>query len=114
MLLQDSHFILNLLDQAIEKVNSCYFIKVKVFLNQFGQKDPDTLELSDLADPSSVRSVSVHMALMIVAKDPDTHVLLGCKTLWVSEAHYFPHWGCMRPQTSRQILTTLGWMSVMT
>lgn len=45
-------FILNLLDQAIEKTNSCYFIKVKVFLNQFGQKDPDTLQLSDLADPS--------------------------------------------------------------
>lgn len=58
----NSLFILNLFDQVIEKTNSFSFIKVKVCLNQFGQEDPDTLQLSDLADPSSVKSVSVHMA----------------------------------------------------
>lgn len=77
VLLQDRHFILDLLDQALEKANSCYFIKVKVFLNQFGQKNPEQLEVSELADLSSVRSLSVHTACKIVARDPDTHVLFS-------------------------------------
>ncbi|KAL7397250.1 hypothetical protein ABVT39_019213, partial [Epinephelus coioides] len=73
----DQPFILSLLDQAVEKANSCCFLKVIATLGQFGQRDPDILQVNDLVAPSSVVSISVHLAVKVLAVREDTHLLFS-------------------------------------
>ena len=77
VLRRDCTFILSLLDKAVEMANACYFLQVVLFLTQFGQKDVECWDVSDIADPDQVRSMSVHYACNLVAKDPSTHVLFS-------------------------------------
>ncbi|CAL8275570.1 unnamed protein product [Arctogadus glacialis] len=73
----DQSFILSLLDQAVETANSCSFLQVIATLGQFGQRDPDVLQLGDLVLAGSVESVSVHLASKVLAVGEDTHLLLS-------------------------------------
>ena len=73
----DQSFILSLLDQAVETANSCSFLQVIPTLGQFGQRDPEVLQLGDLVLPGSVESVSVHLASKVRAVGVDTHLLLS-------------------------------------
>ncbi|XP_073320861.1 uncharacterized protein [Pagrus major] len=73
----DQGFILSLLDQAVEKANGCYFLQVIATLGQFGQQDPDILQLSNLIGSDSVGSLSVHLASKVLAVREDTHLLLS-------------------------------------
>ncbi|KAL7372735.1 hypothetical protein ABVT39_021596 [Epinephelus coioides] len=55
VLWRDATFIMSLLDMAVEKANACHFMKVAIFMNQFGQKDIEPLDITDIVDPSQVR-----------------------------------------------------------
>ena len=77
VLWQDLPFIMSLLDKAVEEANSCRFLQVMLTLNQFGQKAPNTLELTDIVDVTDVKAVSVHLAVKFVAIDYDQHILFS-------------------------------------
>lgn len=64
-------FIISLFDKAVEKANECHFMQVVITLNQFGQKDVEPLDITDILDPGEVRSISVHFACNIVAPGLD-------------------------------------------
>lgn len=72
---RDATFIYSLIDQAVEKANSCPFLNVVLILNQFDQKDIEEVALTDIFDTSDVKSVCVHFACNMAAKDHDTHLL---------------------------------------
>lgn len=76
ILRRDAMFM-SLINKAVDKADECHFMKLVILLNQFGQKDVKPLELTDILDPGEVRSVSVHFACNIVAKDPWTHLLFS-------------------------------------
>lgn len=77
VLRQDQMFILKLLDEAVERVNSCTFLKVVATLGQFGQRDGDGVDLTDVVNPDCVDSVSYHLAVKITAAEKDTHLFFS-------------------------------------
>lgn len=77
VLRRDATFIMNLLDRAVEGANKCHFLRVAFFLNQFGQKDLEPLDISDIMDPCQVTTVSVHFACNVRAKVCQTHILFS-------------------------------------
>lgn len=57
ILRRDATFIYSLIDEAVEKANSCQYLKVLILLNQFGQKDIEDIDIMDIFDPSDVCGV---------------------------------------------------------
>ncbi len=72
---QDIRLILDLMDQAIEKSNVCHFLQVVPMMMRFGQRDNQPLDLSEIVDTSSLTAVTVHLAVKMVSKSADTHIL---------------------------------------
>ena len=59
-------------------------LRVVVTLGKFGQRNQDTLDVSDLVDPSDIKAISVHLTLRVSSKNEDTHILLhmACRIWW--------------------------------
>ncbi len=72
---QDQEFILNLLDQAISETTKGCPVRILITVTKFGQKQTNPLHLSAIADVQAVSQVSVHAAVVVIAKDPRIHLL---------------------------------------
>ncbi len=75
LLEQDQHFILGVLDEALQMVDTLPDVRLMITLTQFGQKSPSVLDFDAMVDEDQLAAVSVHIAVNLVPKDPRLHVL---------------------------------------
>ncbi|KAL7372992.1 hypothetical protein ABVT39_025373 [Epinephelus coioides] len=72
---QDMRFMLDLMDRAVATANNGQFFRVVPYIMQFGQRDRDPLDLSEVVVLGSVKNVTVHVSLTLTSKSPDIHIL---------------------------------------
>lgn len=78
ILFQDLKFVLGLLDQAIQAVNSSDdHIKFVASITRFGQKQDCVLYLGSFLEREQIEKVSVYFACTMNGKDKNTHLLLS-------------------------------------